>query len=82
MRQVNMHQAKTHLSRLVDEAAAGEAFLICKAGKPMVRVVPLDQTELPTQTRPRLGLLEGQCSVPDDFDQLGAEELANLFEGL
>ena len=77
-----MHQAKTHLSRLVDEAAAGESFLICKAGKPMVRVVPLDQTELPTPTRRRLGLLEGQCSVPDDFDQLGAEELANLFEGL
>jgi prevent-host-death family protein len=82
MREVNMHEAKTHLSRLVDEAAAGEACLICKAGKPMVRVVPLDLAELPIQTRRRLGLLEGQCSVPDDFDQLGAEELANLFEGL
>jgi hypothetical protein len=66
----------------VDEAAVEQAFVIRKAGKPMVRVVPLDQTELPIPTRRGLGLLEGHCSVPDDFDQLGAEELANLFEGL
>ena len=43
MRQVNMHEAKTHLSRLVEEAAAGEPFLICKAGRPMVRVSPLQE---------------------------------------
>ena len=43
MRQVNMHEAKTHLSRLVEEAAAGEPFVICKAGRPMVRVTPLNE---------------------------------------
>jgi prevent-host-death family protein len=42
MRTVNMHDAKTHLSRLVEEAAKGEPFIIAKAGKPMVRVTPLD----------------------------------------
>ena len=45
MRQVNMHEAKTHLSRLVEEAAAGEPFGICKAGRPMVRVTRLDDGE-------------------------------------
>ncbi|MCT0224007.1 type II toxin-antitoxin system Phd/YefM family antitoxin [Synechococcus sp. CS-1328] len=81
MRQVNMHEAKTHLSRLVEEAAAGESFVICKAGRPMVRVTPLDEgTAAPAQPR-RLGLLRGQCTVPDDFDQMAAGELADLFEG-
>lgn len=79
MRQVNMHEAKTHLSRLVDEAAAGDSFLICKAGRPMVRVTPL--SEPASAPRRRLGLLRGHCSVPDDFDRLGADELADLFEG-
>jgi antitoxin (DNA-binding transcriptional repressor) of toxin-antitoxin stability system len=57
MRQVNMHEAKTHLSRLVEEAAAGEAFVNCKAGRPMVRVTPLDNASCPTPQRRRLGLL-------------------------
>ena len=81
VKQVNMHEAKTHLSRLVDEAAAGQAFVICKAGKPMVRVTPLaspgDGAPLPS----RLGLLKGQISVPDDFDCMGQEEMADLFAG-
>ena len=80
MRQVNMHEAKTHLSRLVEEAAAGNGFLICKAGKPMVRVTPIHQNEPPTSRPRRLGLLEGQCSVPDDFDQVASEAIADLFE--
>ena len=80
MRQVNMHEAKTHLSRLVEEAAAGQGFVICKAGKPMVRVTPLDDPAHQPQSR-RLGLLRGHCQVPDDFDQLGADEIADLFEG-
>jgi len=78
MRQVNMHEAKTHLSRLVEEAAAGEAFVICKAGKPMVRVTPLDD---PAHQPRRLGLLRGHCQVPDDFDQLAVAEITDLFEG-
>ena len=82
VKQVNMHEAKTHLSRLVEEAAAGQAFVICKAGKPMVRVTPLAQSDEAAPVRSRLGMLRGQFSVPDDFDQLGQEEIADLFEGI
>ena len=82
MRHVNMHEAKTHLSRLVDEAAAGEPFVICKAGKPMVRVTPLDSAAAEAAPLRRLGLLAGQCEVPDDFDQLAAASIADLFEGV
>jgi prevent-host-death family protein len=81
MRQVNMHEAKTHLSRLVEEAAAGEPFVICKAGRPMVRVTRLDDGEAAAAPRRRLGLLAGHCQVPDDFDQLAAAEIADWFEG-
>ncbi|QPN69347.1 type II toxin-antitoxin system Phd/YefM family antitoxin [Synechococcus sp. CBW1108] len=81
MRQVNMHEAKTHLSRLVEEAAAGESFVICKAGRPMVRVTPLNEAGAAAAPLRRLGLLAGQCQVPDDFDQLAAAEIADLFEG-
>jgi antitoxin (DNA-binding transcriptional repressor) of toxin-antitoxin stability system len=83
VRQVNLHEAKTHLSRLVAEAVAGKGFVICKAGKPLVQVTRLtgaDDTAAPP--RRRLGLLAGQCSVPDDFDQIDAEEIADLFDGL
>ena len=76
-----MHEAKTHLSRLVDEAAAGEPFVICKAGRPMVRVTPLSEAGAASAPLRRLGMLAGQCQVPDDFDQLGAAEIADLFEG-
>ena len=80
MRHVNMHEAKTHLSRLVDEAASGDPFVICKAGRPMVRVTPLVDDNASRPARP-LGLLRGSCSVPDDFDQLAADSIADLFEG-
>lgn len=77
MHTVNIHEAKTQLSRLVDKAASGEAFIIAKAGKPMVKVIPL---EAPTgeQVR-RLGFLKGEIQVPDDFDRMGEEDIANLF---
>jgi prevent-host-death family protein len=79
VRQVNLHEAKTHLSRLVAEAVAGEEFVICKAGKPLVRVTRVEgDTVLP---RRRLGLLAGQCSVPDDFDAMAAGAIADSFEG-
>ena len=81
MRQVNMHEAKTHLSRLVDEAAAGAPFVICKAGRPLVRVSPLQSTDSADAPLRRLGLLAGQCQVPDDFDQLESAGIADLFEG-
>ncbi|EAQ68027.1 prevent-host-death family protein [Synechococcus sp. RS9909] len=81
MRKVNMHEAKTHLSRLVDEAAAGESFLICKAGQAMVQVTPLDAKASQQTAKPRLGLLKGHCQVPDDFDQLGNDVIPELFGG-
>lgn len=76
---VNIHDAKTQLSRLVEQAAQGEAFIIAKAGKPMVKVVPLGLTE--TGTASRLGFMAGEFSVPDDFDQMGDSEIADLFNG-
>jgi prevent-host-death family protein len=77
MRTINIHQAKTHLSRLVEEAARGEAFVIAKAGKPLVKVTALDA---PAQPAPRRrGFLAGQISVPDDFDTLGQEEILEMF---
>ena len=72
---VNIHDAKTHLSRLVDQAAKGEPFIIAKAGKPLVKVVPLDQ---PASVK-RLGFMSGQFSVPDDFDTLGQAEIEAMF---
>ena len=76
---VNIHHAKTQLSRLVEEAAQGKSFVIAKAGKPMVKVMPLDS---PTgkQVR-RLGFLAGQFSVPDDFDTMGSREIDRMFGG-
>ena len=72
---VNMHQAKTHLSKLVDQAAKGEAFIIAKAGKPIVRVSALDAPEQPN----RLGFMPGEVVVPDDFNEMGEAEIAALF---
>lgn len=79
MRTVNMHEAKTHLSRLVRDAVDGEPFMIARAGKPAVKVVSVDSENQGTVRR--LGFLEGSVSVPDDFDHMGAEEIATLFEG-
>jgi prevent-host-death family protein len=66
---VNIHKAKTHLSRLVDCAAKGEPFVIAKAGKPLVKVVPLETPEAAQPRRP--GFMIGQIAVPDDFDRMG-----------
>jgi antitoxin (DNA-binding transcriptional repressor) of toxin-antitoxin stability system len=70
---VNIRDAKTHLSRPIEKAARGEAFIIAKAGKPLVKVMALD---LPARRQGRrLGFLAGQVSVPDDFDQMGSTDL-------
>ena len=74
---VNIHEAKTQLSRLVEKAAKGEPFVIAKAGKPMVKVVPLDSPDADQQKR--LGFLADQIKVPDDFDTMGAEEIQSMF---
>ena len=78
MRSINIHVAKTQLSRLVEEAAKGDAFIIAKAGRPLVKVVPLDVRE--TASGRRLGFLEGKFTIPEDFDTMGAQELADLFD--
>ena len=72
---VNMHEAKTHLSKLVERAVDGEAFIIAKAGTPLVLVARLDSPVAPR----RLGFLVGEIVVPDDFDRMGEVEIANLF---
>ncbi len=77
MRTVNMHEAKTHLSRLVEAAAKGESFIIARAGKPIVKVIALETPD----TRHRIGFLAGQISVPDDFDSMGSDEIRTLFSG-
>ena len=79
MRSVNIHEAKTQLSRLVEAAARGEGFIIAKAGKPLVKVVPLEAPE--PGSRRRLGFLAGQFSVPEDFDRMGTGEVEALFAG-
>jgi prevent-host-death family protein len=78
VRTVNIHEAKTHLSRLLEEAVNGEPFIIAKAGTPLVKVTRIDEVE--TRPKRRTGFLAGQFSVPDDFDQVHAEEIVRLFE--
>ncbi len=77
MRTINMHEAKTQLSRLVEQAAKGEAFIIAKAGKPLVKVVPLDARE--TASARRLGFLAGEITTPEDFDRMGQHEIERQF---
>lgn len=77
MQTVNIHEAKTHLSRFVDQAAAGEEILIARAGKPVARLVALESKS----TRPRpLGLGRGRFTLPKDFDSLHAEDILQMFE--
>lgn len=77
MRTVNMHEAKTNFSRLVEAAVAGERITIAKAGRPMVKLVRVDDEESPSRT----GFLRGLGRVPQDFDSMHAEEITDLFQG-
>lgn len=79
MRTVNIHEAKTHLSKLVEKAVAGESFIIAKAGKPLVKVVPYDAPEKPNL----LGCMKGQAVVAKDLDikSIGRDEIIAMFEG-
>jgi antitoxin (DNA-binding transcriptional repressor) of toxin-antitoxin stability system len=79
MQTINIHDAKTHLSRLVEQAVQGDSFVIAKAGKPLVKVSALGS---PTAAQmQRLGFMAGQVAVPDDFDRMGAAEIEALFGG-
>ena len=77
MNTFNMHEAKTQLSRLIDGAVKGESFVIAKAGKPLVTVTRIDAPAAAQQRR--LGFMAGHVQVPDDLDQMGANEIARFF---
>jgi prevent-host-death family protein len=79
MQTINIHKAKTHLSRLVEEAAQGKAFIIAKAGKPMVKVSPLEVDDY--HRVKRIGFMSGEIAVPDDFDSMEAHYITGIFEG-
>jgi prevent-host-death family protein len=76
MKTVNMHEAKTHLSKLVEAATNGEPFVIAKAGKPMVKVVMIESA-----APKRTGFLKGQVDVPEDFDDMFTDDIQGMFEG-
>ena len=77
MQQYNIHIAKTQLSALVEKAAVGEAFIIAKAGKPMVKVIPFVPNN---NNKKRIGFLKGEIKIPEDFDQMGQKEIKKIFE--
>ncbi len=77
MRTFNIHEAKTHLSRLIEKAAKGESFIIAKAGKPLVKVTALE-AQAPAEMR-RTGFLAEGIKVPDDFDSMGGTEIEAMF---
>lgn len=79
METINIHDAKTHLSKLIEKAFRGESFVIAKAGKPMVKVTSIDSPE-PSKVK-RIGFLQGQIQVPDDFNQMDSDEVLGMFEG-
>lgn len=79
MDSINIHEAKTHLSRLIDQAVQGEPFIIAKAGKPLVKVCRLDAPD--GAQMKRLGFLSHQFTIPDDFDSIAADEIATMFGG-
>ena len=77
MTTVNVHEAKTHLSRLLERVEAGETVVIARAGTPVARLVSVESA----QPRPRVGFLTGAFSVPEDFDRMGESEILEEFEG-
>ena len=77
MQTINIHEAKTHLSRLLEQVAGGEEIIIAKAGKAIARLVPLEAAPKKRQ----LGLLKGKLNVPDDFDAPLTDSELGLFEG-
>lgn len=76
---VNVHDAKTHLSRLIERAAKGETIILAKAGKPMARLAPLEPRE--ETAKRRIGFLKGKITVPDDIKTPFAEEIEEMFYG-
>ena len=77
MPKVNIHEAKTHLSRYVEEAAQGKEIIIAKAGKPVARIVPLAAVKVAR----KLGLLDGKARIPDDFNAPLSDAVLGRFLG-
>jgi prevent-host-death family protein len=84
VQQVNIHEAKTNLSKLVDRAVSGHPFIIAKQGHPMVLVQALNETDLSPRKHSRVGFLKDQLAgfvVPEDFNTMIQDEIIALFEG-
>jgi prevent-host-death family protein len=79
MKTVEIDEAKAHLAQLIESAAQGEPFVIADAGKPLVQVTAIEAP--PAKQGKSIGFLEGQITIPDDFDEMGREEIQRLFEG-
>lgn len=77
MKAVNIYEAKTRLSQLVDQAAAGEDVIVSRNGKPLARLTRLQPAKRPI----RFGLLKGRVTIPDDFDAPLPDEVLAGFEG-
>lgn len=80
MRTINIHEAKTQLSRLVDEVEKGNSFIIAKAGKPKAKVVPIESTPEETLKR-RFGFMKGQFTAPKDIKGPFKKEIEEMFYG-
>jgi prevent-host-death family protein len=78
MSMLNIHDAKTHFSRLVDRVGAGESVVIARAGKPVAKLVPLSASDAPAK---RIGFLAGAFAVPADFDTMGQDDIQARFDG-
>ena len=78
MRQVNIHEAKTHLSRLIEDVSLGEEIVIAKAGTPVARLVAIEPVRPPR----RPGSLKGKIWLTDDFDSPLPAEVIAAFEGI
>lgn len=79
MKTTNIHEAKTHLSRLVERAAAGEEIIIAKAGKPMARLMPLEEVKEKIKRKP--GSMKGKIWISPDFDKPDPELEALFYDG-
>lgn len=75
MKSVNIHEAKTHLSRLIERAEAGEEIIIAKAGRPAARLVPIEGARKPV----KIGGLKARVPLPDDFNTMFEDEIAAMF---
>ncbi len=77
MRTINIHEAKTHLSRIAEDVAAGEEIIVAKAGKPKMKLVPIDAGK----KKIKFGVLRGKIHIRDDFDAPLPPEILDAFEG-